>query len=78
VYLHLVYTQEAFVHIQLIKGYMMTTIIKKMKAIGFTESLPISDPQSLFVFDTDYPEVGPHDVIVKVSAVSINPANGLC
>ncbi|MGY8871479.1 MAG: zinc-binding alcohol dehydrogenase family protein [Pseudomonadales bacterium] len=53
----------------------MSNVIRKMKAIGFTKSLPITDPQCLFIFDAAYPEGGPHDVVVKISAVSINPAD---
>ena len=45
-----------------------------MKAIGFTQSLPITDQDSLFEFETDIPEVKDNDLLVKVSATSINPA----
>jgi NADPH:quinone reductase-like Zn-dependent oxidoreductase len=47
----------------------------KMKAIGFTQSLPITDQDSLFEFETDIPEVKDNDLLVKVSATSINPAD---
>ncbi|QBJ63700.1 zinc-binding alcohol dehydrogenase family protein [Pseudoalteromonas sp. DL-6] len=53
----------------------MSIATKKMKAIGFTQSLPVSDPHSLHVFDADYPKSASNDVIVKISAVSINPAD---
>lgn len=46
-----------------------------MKAIGFDRSLPIQESNSLFVFDASYPEAMPHDLIVKVSAVSVNPVD---
>lgn len=46
-----------------------------MKAIGFKRSLPIDDSESLFLFDAAYPAAGPHDLIVKISAVSVNPAD---
>lgn len=53
----------------------MSNITKKMKAIGFTDSFPISHSQSLFSFDANYPVADPLDVIVKISSVSINPAD---
>lgn len=46
-----------------------------MKAIGFTRSLPISDEQSLFEYDTQVPTPGDYDLQVKVNAVSINPVD---
>ncbi|HAS6207347.1 TPA: zinc-binding alcohol dehydrogenase family protein [Vibrio parahaemolyticus] len=53
----------------------MSIATKTMKAIGFTESLPVSDPQSLCLFDAEYPKAASHDVIVKINAVSMNPAD---
>ena len=47
----------------------------KMKAIGFTQSFPITEQGSLFEFETDVPEVKDNDLLVKVSATSINPAD---
>ncbi|PJE79193.1 Zinc-type alcohol dehydrogenase-like protein [invertebrate metagenome] len=46
-----------------------------MKAIGFTQSLPIDNPESLFDFNTAVPEITDNDLLVKVSATSINPAD---
>jgi zinc-binding alcohol dehydrogenase family protein len=46
-----------------------------MKAIGYQHSLPISDPQSLVDFDAPKPQPGPHDLLVKVNAVSVNPVD---
>ncbi|ENG7517158.1 zinc-binding alcohol dehydrogenase family protein [Vibrio harveyi] len=46
-----------------------------MKAIGFNKSLPIEAPESLVLFDASYPEMQEYDVIVKVNAASINPAD---
>lgn len=49
--------------------------LQTMKAVGFDQSLPISDPNSLFEFTADYPSAREFDVIVKVSAVSVNPVD---
>ncbi|WP_163831546.1 zinc-binding alcohol dehydrogenase family protein [Spartinivicinus ruber] len=46
-----------------------------MKAIGFTESRSITDEQSLLEISLDRPEPGPRDLLVKVSAVSLNPVD---
>jgi NADPH2:quinone reductase len=46
-----------------------------MKAIGFTTSLPIDDPSSLFEFETEAPVPGPRDLLVRVRAVSVNPVD---
>ena len=46
-----------------------------MKAIGFDEHLPISNPRSLFDFTAPLPILGEHDLLVKVSAVSVNPVD---
>jgi NADPH:quinone reductase len=45
-----------------------------MKAVGFTEILPIEDPRSLV--DLELPDPGPpqgRDLLVRVQAVSVNP-----
>ncbi|PTP89438.1 zinc-binding alcohol dehydrogenase family protein [Vibrio splendidus] len=47
----------------------------KMKAIGFTQSLAITEQESLFEFETSLPELKNNDLLVKVSATSINPAD---
>ena len=47
-----------------------------MKAVAFTRSLPIDDPQSLV--DVVLPDPGPpqgHDLLVRVHAVSVNPVD---
>ncbi len=46
-----------------------------MKAIGFTQSLAIAEQNSLFEFETALPEIKERDLLVKVSATSINPAD---
>ncbi|MEZ8231348.1 zinc-binding alcohol dehydrogenase family protein [Vibrio splendidus] len=47
----------------------------KMKAIGFTQSLAITEQESLFEFETSLSELKNNDLLVKVSATSINPAD---
>ena len=47
-----------------------------MKAVAFSRSLPIDDPQSLV--DVVLPDPGPpqgHDLLVRVHAVSVNPVD---
>ena len=44
-----------------------------MKAIGFTQSLPITDEQSFFEFETEKPTPSAYDLLVKVEAISVNP-----
>ncbi|WP_261817923.1 zinc-binding alcohol dehydrogenase family protein [Vibrio gallicus] len=46
-----------------------------IKAIGFTQSLPISEQASLVEFTKALPEIGDKDLLVKVKATSINPAD---
>lgn len=51
------------------------SVPSKMKAIGFTQSLAIAEQDSLVEFETNLPELKEHDLLVKVSATSINPAD---
>ncbi len=46
-----------------------------MKAIGYIQSLPASDPNSLFDFELPKPTPGPRDLLVAVRAVSVNPVD---
>jgi len=46
-----------------------------MKAIGYTLSLPVSDPKSLSDFTAPDPVAGPRDLLVRVKAVSVNPVD---
>lgn len=46
-----------------------------VKAIGFNQPLPISDPQSLVDIDLPTPEYGEHDLLVEVQAIAVNPAD---
>ena len=46
-----------------------------MKAVGFTRSLPVEDKNCLIEFEAPVPKPGPRDLLVKVSATSINPVD---
>lgn len=47
-----------------------------MKAIVYTQhGLPIDDPQALLDTELPMPPVGPHDLLVEVRAVSVNPVD---
>lgn len=46
-----------------------------MKAIGYYKNLPINDPQSLVDIEIEKPVPGPHDLLVKIQAISVNPAD---
>ena len=47
----------------------------KMRAVGYAASLPVTDERSLFEFETAVPQPGPHDLLVRVHAVSVNPVD---
>ncbi|MEN9316236.1 MAG: hypothetical protein RIS35_2629 [Pseudomonadota bacterium] len=46
-----------------------------MKAIGYRQCLPVSDPESLVDFEMDEPRVGGRDLLVRIHAVSVNPVD---
>ncbi|WP_264523754.1 zinc-binding alcohol dehydrogenase family protein [Flavobacterium sp. N502536] len=46
-----------------------------MKAIGFKTSLPIAEEESFITFETPKPVPGARDLVVKISAVSVNPVD---
>ena len=46
-----------------------------MKAIGFKQSLPIIDEQSFIEFETEIPVPDGYDLLVKISAISVNPVD---
>jgi NADPH2:quinone reductase len=46
-----------------------------MTAIGSFRGLPIEDPDALTDVTVPVPELRPHDVLVRVHAVSVNPAD---
>ena len=46
-----------------------------MKAVGFYQSLPIENPESLLDLDLPDPQPGVADLLVRIEAISINPAD---
>lgn len=46
-----------------------------MRAVGYTQSLPITRPETLIDLDVEDPVPGPHDLLVKVMATSVNPVD---
>lgn len=47
-----------------------------MKTVGYTQSLPISDPLALFDLNTSDPmPERPHDLLVRIAAVAVNPVD---
>lgn len=46
-----------------------------MKAIGARQFLPVADPDFLVQFETATPEPGPHDLLVRIHAVAVNPVD---
>lgn len=46
-----------------------------MSAVGSYDGLPIDDPDALQDVTVDAPVPGPHDVLVRVQAVSVNPVD---
>lgn len=46
-----------------------------MKAIGFKQSLPITEANSFIAFETEKPTPAGHDLLVKISAISVNPVD---
>lgn len=46
-----------------------------MKAIGFKQSLPITEENSFIEFETDKPAPSGYDLLVKIAAISVNPVD---
>ncbi|WP_028521934.1 zinc-binding alcohol dehydrogenase family protein [Runella limosa] len=46
-----------------------------MKAVGFKTSLPISEEESFIEFETAKPQPSGHELLVKISAISVNPVD---
>lgn len=44
-------------------------------AIGYHSNLPATDPESLVTEQVPVPELRPHDLLVEVEAVSVNPVD---
>lgn len=46
-----------------------------MKAIVYYQSLPVDHPEALLDVQLDAPSPGPHDLLVEVRAISVNPVD---
>jgi len=46
-----------------------------MKAIGYQQSLPISDPASLIDIELPQPTASGHDLLVRVKSIAVNPVD---
>lgn len=46
-----------------------------MKAIAYYQSLPADHPEALLDVQLDAPSPGPHDLLVEVRAISVNPVD---
>jgi zinc-binding alcohol dehydrogenase family protein len=46
-----------------------------MHAVAYRASLPVDSPDSLIDVELPVPEPGPHDLLVRVNAVSVNPVD---
>jgi zinc-binding alcohol dehydrogenase family protein len=46
-----------------------------MRAIGYQHSRPADDPQALVDITLPDPEPGPHDLLVRVEAIAVNPVD---
>jgi NADPH:quinone reductase len=47
----------------------------QMRAVGYLKNLPITNPESLVDLTLSVAEPGPHDLLVRVEAVSVNPVD---
>lgn len=45
------------------------------RAVGYRRNLPVSDPEALVETDVESPDLSPHDLLVEVEAVSVNPVD---
>ncbi len=48
-----------------------------MRAIGYVQSLPIDNEQAIYEMNIPVPEMQPHDLLVRIKAVSVNPLDAL-
>ena len=46
-----------------------------MKAIGYKQAGPISSPEALIEFEADAPVLEPHDLLVEIRGISVNPVD---
>ena len=46
-----------------------------MKAIGYTHSLDINEPNALMDLEIDKPSASGRDLLIKISAIAVNPVD---
>ncbi|MDN5567850.1 MAG: zinc-binding alcohol dehydrogenase family protein, partial [Paracoccus sp. (in: a-proteobacteria)] len=46
-----------------------------MKALGYRKAGPITEADALTAFDAPRPDLGPHDLLVEVRGISVNPVD---
>ena len=46
-----------------------------MKAIGYTQSLDINEPNALMDIEVEKPSASGRDLLVKINAVAVNPVD---
>jgi len=53
----------------------MTSLHNMMKAVGYTKSLPIEEADALVDIELPMPVASGHDLLVKISAIAVNPVD---
>ncbi|WP_225850730.1 zinc-binding alcohol dehydrogenase family protein [Streptomyces sp. HPF1205] len=53
----------------------MSEYPETMPAVAYRRSLPVDDPESLLDVELPVPRPGPHDLLVQVEAVAVNPVD---
>ena len=51
------------------------SVVGTMKAIGYIQSLPINNPESLIDIELPQPIASGHDLLVKIKAIAVNPVD---
>ena len=46
-----------------------------MKSVGYSQSLPINDPESLIDIELEQPVATRRDLLIKVKAIAVNPVD---
>ncbi len=49
--------------------------INMMRAVGYRANLPVTDDACLLDLELPVPEPGPHDLLVRVEAIALNPVD---
>lgn len=53
----------------------MSSTPSTMRAVAAPRGLPVTDPQALVDVEVPVPQLSPHDLLVRVEAVSVNPVD---